>query len=124
MVGAGYETHSRSKTYTVRVLAILVGCLTASIGFCWLMDIGLAGFPDGAVTDYEKMVERPFTILSLTSVVVSLYFFYLAIVAARRQTFVDLFVAFIWYLVVVPGTHYGIEYYLKNFTDINYGQGG
>jgi hypothetical protein len=123
-VGAGYETHPRSKTFAVRVLAILVGCLTASVGFFWLMDISLAGFPDGAVTDYEKVVEGPFTILSLTSVVVSLYFFYLAIVAARRQTFVDLFVAFIWYLVVVPGTHYGIEYYLKNFTDINYGQGG
>ena len=124
MTGAGYDTHPRSKTYAVRVLATLVGCLTASIGFFWLMDISLAGFPDGAVTDYEKVVEGPFTILSLTSVVVSLYFFYLAIVAARRQTFVDLFVAFILYLVVVPGTHYGIEYYLKNFTDINYGQGG
>jgi hypothetical protein len=124
MVGAGYETHPRSKTYAVRVLAILVGCLTVFIGVFWLMDISLAGFPDGAVTDYEKVVEGPFTILSLASVVVSLYFFYLAIIAARRRTFVNLFVAFILYLAVVPSTYYGIEYYLKNFTDINYGQGG
>jgi len=92
MVGAGYETHPRSRTYAVHILAILVGCLTVFIGVFWLMDISLAGFPDGAVTDYEKVVEGPFTILSLTSVVVSLYFFCLAIIAARRRTFVNLFV--------------------------------
>jgi hypothetical protein len=108
----------------VRLLAMLMGFLTILVGVNELIDLGMAGFPDSSLTQYDLVVRTPFTILSYASVAAGFYFFCLAVMARRRHAFAHLIVACIVYSIFVPGTYFGIDYYLKNFTDINYGQGG
>jgi hypothetical protein len=117
-------THPRPKVIAARILAALAGVYAILAGLDGLFDIDMAGFPDGAITDYEKAVKVPFTILSFVGIGAGIYFFFLAIFIRRKHLLATIIVSFVLYCLIVPGTWSGIEYYLKNFTDINYGQGG
>jgi magnesium-transporting ATPase (P-type) len=116
--------HPRAKVFAARILAILAGLFAIAVGFGELLDLSMAGFPDGAVTEYDKAVRTPFTILSVISISTGLYFFYLSIFINRKRMMATIFTSLILYLILVPGIYFGIDYYLKTFTNINYGQGG
>lgn len=88
------------------------------------MELRAAGFPDGHLTPYESAVQKPFFLLSGLSFASGLYFLHLARTASRPSRAARLAVAVLFYLLLVPGAHYGIEYGLKHLAHIDSGQGG
>jgi hypothetical protein len=114
----------QARVQGVRAASALMAGLAIYVGAEWLLGSGRAGFPDGHLTPYDLAVNRPFAILSWLSIVSSLYFFYLALIADRPRSARRLIVAVLCYLLLVPGARLGIEYSLKHFTRIDHGQGG
>jgi hypothetical protein len=116
--------HRQPKAFAARILATLAGILTIIVGFGVLFEVSMAGFPDGAVTEYDRVVQTPLTILGVLSICTGPYFFYLAIFTKGKHLLATLVISIILYCVLVPGTLFGMDYYIKNFTNIDYGQGG
>jgi hypothetical protein len=66
----------------MRALAI-IACVAGAIAAVWLayttsMEVTLAGFPDGHLTDYDKAVDAPLTILAWVAAGFILLFLILA----------------------------------------------
>jgi hypothetical protein len=66
----------------MRALAI-IACVACAIAAVWLayatsMEVTLAGFPDGHLTDYDKAVDAPLTILAWVAAGFILLFLILA----------------------------------------------
>jgi hypothetical protein len=68
------------------ILAVLFALLP--LIFALVLDINdnLAGFLDGAITDYEKAMMRPDRILKVASIAVSCYLFYKSLRANHKRT--------------------------------------
>ena len=98
--------------------------LSIILGYILLGETHSAGFPFGDLTDYDRVVALPLTVLAYLSMLSSLYFFYLAAKAKHPGTKDRLIAGIGLYIIIFFGLQFGLEYYFKHFTDINYGQGG
>jgi hypothetical protein len=113
----------------MRALAIIacLVCASAALGlaFTTSMDVSMAGFPDGHVTDYEKAVDAPLTILALMAVGFSFLFLVLAFspIGARART-VGLLVALIAFVLVGIVAQVGVPWYFGTHLGLDNGIGG
>lgn len=111
--------------HLVRIGGIICGILIIVFGLHVFFEVSYIGFPHvSEMTEYEITVKPAFTMIAYASFVGGLYFFLLAIFAKHARTYRRFFIAIIFCLVFLVGLRYGFESYIKNFTDINYGQGG
>jgi hypothetical protein len=87
------------------------------------MDVSMAGFPDGHVTDYEKAVDAPLTILAWMAAGFSFLFLVLAFspIGARART-VGLLVALIVLVGIVAQV--GVPWYFGTHLGLDNGIGG
>jgi len=99
------------RIYALRALAVILGGAALCLGCVELMSVGIASVPEARRAHYEMFVKTPFTILSYLSIAVGLYFFYLAVIAARKRTAVKLLIATLLYFILFPGAYLGIEHY-------------
>lgn len=112
-----------STNLTIRILAIIFGIITIVFGFILLQSVNSAGFPFGDKTEYDRVVEMPLTVLSYLSMIFSLYLFYIARISANKIAMFRFIFAIIFYVIIFFGFQILLEYGLKEYTDINYGQG-
>ena len=120
---------ARGNAAPLRALAIIacLVCAGAALGlaFTTSMDVSMAGFPDGHVTDYEKAVDAPLTILALMAVGFSFLFLVLAFspIGARART-VGLLVALIAFVLVGIVAQVGVPWYFGTHLGLDNGIGG
>jgi hypothetical protein len=60
------------------IIACVVGAIALGLAFSTFMEVSVYGFPDGHVTDYEKAVDAPLTILAWVEAGFGLLFLALA----------------------------------------------
>ena len=120
---------ARGNAAPMRALAIIacLVCAIAALGlaFTTSMDVSMAGFPDGHVTDYEKAVDAPLMILAWMAAGFSFLFLVLAFspIGARART-VGLLVALIAFVLVGIVAQVGVPWYFGTHLGLDNGIGG
>lgn len=117
----------------MRVIATIVGmvCAVAALvlAFTTHMDVSMAGFPDGHVTDYDEAVDAPLRILTWVLAGLGVLFLALAFVPIRARTrTVGLLVAVVAFAIVVTVTvtvtDVGVPWYFGTHLRLDDGVGG
>jgi hypothetical protein len=113
----------------MRALAI-VACVVCAIVALWLafrvsIDVSMAGFPDGHVTDYEKAAHEPLTILAWVEAGFGVLFLALAFSPiGTRARAVGLLVALIAFVLVAIVAQVGVPWYFGTHLRFDNGIGG
>jgi hypothetical protein len=110
---------NKFKAKQIKVVAIIIGVIAIVLGILLLQSVQSAGWPFGDKTEYDRAVEAPFTLLAYASMASGLLFF-----CITKRSVQLLVIAMCAYFIIFFGIQISVEYYFKNFTDINYGQGG
>ena len=83
------------------------------------------GFPDGHVTDYEKAVDAPLTILAWVAASFGLLFLGVAVIPiGTRARAVGLFVALLAFILVAVVALVGVPWYFGTHLGLDNGVGG
>jgi hypothetical protein len=126
----GHRWHAvTARGAPMRAIAVIVGvvCAVAALVLAFMthMDVSMAGFPDGHLTDYDAAVGGPLRIL--TWVLAGLGFLFLALVfvpiTARTRT-VGLLVAVVAFAIVAMVTSVGVPWYFGTHLNLDNGIGG
>jgi hypothetical protein len=83
----------------------------------------LVGFPDGHVTDYEKAIEAPLTILAWVEAGFGVLFLALAFSPIRARA-VGLLVTLIAFVLVAIVARFGVPWYFGTHLGLDNGIGG
>jgi hypothetical protein len=112
----------RGLVIVVCVVGAICGLGLAAFTF---MDVAMFGFPDSHVTDYEKAVDTPLTILAWVETACGAVFLALAItpIGTRART-VGLIVAAIAFVGVAVGAEVGVPWYYGTHLGLDNGIGG
>jgi hypothetical protein len=108
------------------VIACVVCAVVAlALAFMTFMQVSMAGFPDGHVTDYDRAVEAPLTILAWAEVSLGVLFAALAFspIGTRRRA-IGLVVALTVFAVVAVVAQYGVAWYFGTHLGLDNGVGG
>jgi hypothetical protein len=118
------ERSSAAPRSAVLIVACALAALVA-LGLAALtsMELYFFGFPDGHVTDYEKAVGTPLTILAGVEAGLGVLFAALAF-APRRVRGVGLLAAVIGLVAVVTVTEVGVPWYFGTHLGLDNGIGG
>ena len=110
----------------VPLVACVVCALVAlGLAFTTFMEVSMAGFPDGHVTDYEKAVDTPLTILAWVEATFGVLFLALACTPiGTRMRGVGLVVALVVFVLVAIVAHVGVPWYFGTHLDLDNGIGG
>jgi len=108
------------------MIACVVGAIAAlGLAFSTLMEVSMYGFPDGHVTDYEKAVDAPLTILAWVAAAFGLLFLALAFTPiGTRARAVGLLVAPIAFVPVAMVAQVGDPWYFGTHLGLDNGIGG
>jgi hypothetical protein len=108
------------------IIVCLVGAIAAlGLAFTTLMEVSMYGFPDGHVTDYEKAVDAPLTILAWVEAGFGLLFLALALTPiGTRARAVGLLVVLIGFVLVAMVAQVGVPWYFGTHLGLDNGIGG
>ena len=113
----------------MRVIPIVACALCAivalGLAFTTFMDVSMGGFPDGHVTDYEKAVDTPLTILAWVEASFGVLFLILACTPiGTRVRSIGLLVALVVFVLVAIVAQLGVPWYFGTHLDLDNGIGG
>lgn len=113
----------------VRVIAMIAGLLCAGaalwLAFTTSMDVSMAGFPDGDVTDYGKAVAAPLRIVTWVAVGFGVLFLGLTFSPIRaRVGTVGLLVSVVAFVAVALVAQVGVPWYFGTHLGLDNGIGG
>lgn len=98
-----------------RIIAYLIGCIAFVLSvFAYLEFIYLLGFPDGFITELEYIERRLACIFIGISSILGIHFFYLGIIAWRKEIVKPLLVTIILYLILILSILLAHYYYRLN----------
>jgi hypothetical protein len=113
----------------MKAMTIVAGIVCA-VAALWLavathLDVSMAGFPDGHITDYGHAVDVPLRIVSWVAVGIGVVFLGLSFsrISARTRT-VGLLVAVAALVVVALAAEVGIPWYFGTHLALDNGIGG
>ena len=108
------------------IIACVVGAIAAlGLAFSTFMEVSMYGFPDGHVTDYEKAVDAPLTILAWVEAGFGFLFLALAFTPiGTRARAVGLLVALIAFVLVAMVAQVGVPWYFGTHLGLDNGIGG
>ena len=108
------------------IIACGVGAIAAlGLAFSTFMEVSMYGFPAGHVTDYEKAVDAPLTILAWVEAGFGLLFLALALTPiGTRARAVGLLVALIAFVLVAMVAQVGVPWYFGTHLGLDNGIGG
>ena len=110
----------------VATSACVVAAIAAlGLAFTTLMEVSMYGFPDGHITDYEKAVDAPLTILAWVEAGFGLLFLALAFprIGARARA-VGLLIALIAFALAAMVAQVGVPWYFGTHLGRDNGIGG
>ncbi|WP_029112726.1 hypothetical protein [Mycobacterium sp. URHB0044] len=113
----------------MRTAATIVGlvCAVAALvlAFTTHMDVSMAGFPDGHLTDYDKAVSVPLRILVWVLAGFGVLFLVLVLVPIKARTrTVGLLIAVLAFAIVAMATTVGVPWYFGTHLNLDNGVGG
>ena len=73
-----------------RIASVVLGLLALAFGIAILHGESLRGFPDGHLTDYDRFVTWPSTVVGVAAVCVFGYAVYLAVLGHRSKPWTKL----------------------------------
>jgi hypothetical protein len=113
-------------TRTVAAIACVLSAFVAlGHGLLTLMDVSLAGFPDSHLTDYDKAVDTPLTVLGWTEVALGLVFVALAFwPMPRRARGVGWLTTLILFILVALAVQVAVPWYFGTHLGLDNGIGG
>ncbi len=107
-----------------------IACVVCAVGallLAWVtaMEVDLAGFPDGHVTDYDQAAGSPLRVLSYVEAGFGLLFLALAVwpIKIRRRA-VGLLVCLIAFVLVALVAEFGVPWYFITRLGLDNGIGG
>ena len=106
------------------ILAALFAFVPVIFAFALDINMSLAGFPDGHVTDYEKAMVLPDHVLIAASGFAACYLVYRSLRAKNKRDLGMTGVSLICYIVLFFATRYGVTTYFVDFRHLDFGQGG
>jgi hypothetical protein len=109
----------------IRFACVLCAIAAILLAFTTAMDVHMAGFPDGSVTDYDKAVEAPLTIFAWLQAGFGVLFPAIAILSMdARARAISLLVGLIAFGLVVILTQIGVPWYFGTHLGVDNGIGG
>ncbi len=122
-----FHGEGRSTAAQMRIFA-MIACLVCAIAavclaFMTYMEVALVGFPDGHVTDYEKAVDAPLTILAWVEAGFGFLFVALAFSPIRARA-VGLLIALTALVLVATVEQVGVPWYFGTHLGLDNGIGG
>jgi hypothetical protein len=111
--------------FLLRVLLALMSAmvpllLAQSLSF----EMAFAGFPDGAVTEYDRARVIPDEMLIGASLLLCFWLAARSLRAGSRRDIGTIAAILVAYVVLFVGIDHAIAYYFKDVLDLDYGQGG
>ena len=104
-----------------------VACAVGALLLAWVtaMEVDLAGFPDGHVTDYDVAAHTPLQVLSYVEAGFALFFLTLAVapITIRRRA-MGLLVCLNAFVLVALGAGFGVPWYFITHLGLDNGIGG
>jgi hypothetical protein len=119
------RAHARMRGLAA-IVACVVGAIAAlGLAFSTLMEGSMYGFPDGHITDYEKAVDLPLTILAWVEAGFGLLFLALALtrIGTRART-AGVLAAMIAFVLVATIARLGVPWYFGTHLGLDNGIGG
>jgi hypothetical protein len=109
----------------VPIVACVVYAIVAlGLAFTTFMDVSMHGFPDGHVTDYEKAVDTPLTILAWVEASFGVLFLTLACTPIdSRVRSIGLLVALVVFVLLAIVAQVGVPWYFGTHLDLDNGIG-
>jgi hypothetical protein len=122
-------SNARQNPTPMRAVVILacIACAIVALGlaFTTLVDVSMAGFPDGHVTDYAKAVDTPLRILGWVAASFGVLFLALACTPiGTRVRGAGLLVALVVFAFVAIVVEVGVPWYFGTHLDLDNGIGG
>jgi len=114
---------SNLRSTGFRILSALVGVGLLAITILCQSENGMAGFPDGHLTDYDKATSAPYHYLCIASLLFCLYFAGLAILKTRKAG-LRLALGCVAYLLVIVLPAVALKYYFLHWLKLDNGIGG
>jgi uncharacterized membrane protein len=120
------RTAAPTRIRALAVIGLVVCALVAlALAFMTFMEVSMAGFPDGHVTDYDRAVEAPLTLLAWVEVGLGLLFAALAFSPiGTRVRAAGLLITLIVFVVVALVAQFGVAWYFGTHLGLDNGVGG
>ena len=102
-------------------------CAVVALGLAFMtfMDVYMAGFPDGHLTDYDKAIDTPLSILAWVEAGFGVVFLAFACTSiGTRVRGVGLLVAVAVFILAATTAHVGLPWYFGTHLGLDNGIGG
>jgi hypothetical protein len=106
------------------LLAVLFSLTPLAFAQDLAFSLMFAGFPDSHVTEYDTAVELPRQVLIWVSFAAALYLIYRAFRVKDRRGVVHLGVILLSYVLLFVSAKRAVDFYLKDYLQLDFGQGG
>lgn len=108
-------------TFKKIFFTIIVTIVPLLFAFFTFSQINSAGFLDGHVTEFQAAAKNPSIVFIILDLLSASFLAYLNIKQTeKKQILKYLIIYFITRLILI----YGLNWYLKSYLQLNYGQGG
>lgn len=106
------------------LLAVLISLTPLAFAQDLAFSLMFAGFPDSHITAYDTAVELPRQVLIWVSFAVALYLIYRAFRVNDRRGVVHLGAILLSYVLLFVSAKHAVDFYLKDYLQLDFGQGG
>lgn len=111
--------------HMVSIVSVILALVTIALTIIGFVDLSLIGFPDGHVTEYEKVSRRLRTALLWMNHAFGLYFFRLALLGlTMRAKVTRLLITLAVLMLLLAFTKIAIPWYFVNYLGLDNGHGG
>ena len=114
----------RMKWISRAPLAVLFSLTPLAFALDLALSLTFAGFPDGHITEYDTAVELPRQVLIGVSLAAALYLIYRAFRVNGRGGVFHLGAILLSYVLLFVSAKHAIDFYLKDYLQLDFGQGG
>ena len=107
------------------IACVMVGVIATGLALYTFMNLAWTGFPDSHLTDYDKAVHTPLTVLAWVEVILGVVLLALAFSRfVSRTRIVALVFAVIVFVVVAVTAQAGVPWYFGTHLGLDNGAGG
>ena len=107
------------------VACAVCGIVALGLAFTTFIDVSMAGFPDGHLTDYDKAVDPPLSILAWVEASFGVVFLaFTCTPIGSRVRGVGLLVALAVFILAATTAHVGLPWYFGTHLGLDNGIGG
>ncbi len=114
-----------SKLVALKIVSAIFAIAASSISYLGLQEVAFFGFPDGHITDYQRVAAPALNFHYYLLAGLGIFFFIVTITGGIQKKFVRIFVtASIIFVLILLVAKVGIPLYFGSYLALDNGVGG